>query len=105
MTSELVVAEIILDLPLAATLAFCLAYRLKRHKWPLPPIWAIGVTVACSVGLFLLMYYTFQTGQSSPSEEAVGTKLFIGSGAGIGALFLVTAAAARTKMSQREAPK
>jgi len=52
--------------------------------------------------LFILMYYQFQTGQSSPSDTAVGTRLFIGSLAGIGALFLVVAAAARTKMRERE---
>ena|SRR6266480_646040 len=100
MPSALVVAEAILDLPVAATLAFCLAVRIRRRKWGAPPIWAIGVSVACSVALFLLMYYQFQTGQSAPSDEAVGTKLFIGSGGGIGALFLVTAAAARTRIRE-----
>ena len=102
MTYALVVAEVTLELPLAATLAFCLAYRLKRHRWPEPPTWAIGMAVAFSTASFLLMYYQFQTGQSSPSDTAVGTKLSIGSIAGIGALFLILAAAARTKLRERE---
>jgi len=101
MTYALVVAEVILDLPIVATLAFCLVYRIRRRKWGTPPTWAIGVSLACSVALFLLMYYQFQTGQSSPSETAIGTQLSIGSIAGIGALFLVTAAAARTELSER----
>ncbi len=102
MPYALVVPEAILVLPVAATLAFCLAYRIRRRKWPMPPFWAIGVAGACNVALFILMYYQFQTGQSSPSDAAVGTRLFIGSLAGIGALFLVVAAAARTKMRERE---
>ena len=102
MPYALVVPEAILVLPVAATLAFCLAYRIRRRKWPMPPFWAIGVAVACNGALFILMYYQFQTGQSSPSDTAVGTRLFIGSLAGIGALFLVVAAAARTKMRERE---
>jgi len=102
MTYALTLPEALLDLPVAATLAFCLAYRIRRRKWGAPPTWAIGVAVACSVALFLLMYYQFQTGQSSPSDTAIGTDLFIGSSAGIGALFLVAGAAARTKMRERE---
>ncbi len=102
MTYALVVAEVILELPLAATLAFCLAYRMKRHKWPLLPSWAIGMSVAFGAASFLLVYYQFQTSQSSPSDTAVGTELTIGSIAGIGALFLASAAAAHTKIRERE---
>ena len=68
----------------------------------MPPFWAIGVAVACNGALFILMYYQFQTGQSSPSDTAFGNELFTGSLLGVGALFLVVAAAARTKMRERE---
>src|SRR5947209_19974120 len=102
MTYALVVPEAILVLPVAATLAFCLAYRIRRRKWPMPPFGAIGVGVACKVALFILMYYQFQTGQSSPSDTAFGSELFTGSLLGVGGLFWVVASAAITKLRVRK---
>ena len=103
MTYALAVVEVILQVPVIAALAFCLAYRLRRHKWWMRP-WVLIVSSAASFASVLLVYYQFHTSQSSPSEPIFGIELPIVSLFGIGALFLAEAAALRAKSSRRNEP-